>query len=179
MKRALCEQGGFMLRESIIKLAKENPELRQYLVPMLKTAMEFPTQGALDKYLKAHPDADKSKHKVVEKKQKTKTKTISHKEHTHDLGKLSPKDEDTTKIRVYKTDDEVADPYTVVVEGKDWTNSANPGFKPVLGLGEGGRGVSQWGGGKEGPHLGKKIKFEDLDKDTREHILKRLKESGS
>ena len=29
------------------------------------TAMEFPTQEALDKYLKDHPDADKSKHKVV------------------------------------------------------------------------------------------------------------------
>ena len=31
-------------------------------------AMEFPTQDALDKYLKEHPDADKSLHKVKETK---------------------------------------------------------------------------------------------------------------
>lgn len=29
------------------------------------TSMEFPTQDALDKYLKDHPDANRSKHKVV------------------------------------------------------------------------------------------------------------------
>ena len=28
-------------------------------------AMEFPTQDAMDKYLKEHPDADRSNHKVV------------------------------------------------------------------------------------------------------------------
>ena len=28
-------------------------------------AMDFPSQDAMDKYLKEHPDADKSKHKVV------------------------------------------------------------------------------------------------------------------
>lgn len=31
-------------------------------------AMEFPTQDAMDKYLKEHPEADKSNHKVVETK---------------------------------------------------------------------------------------------------------------
>ena len=30
--------------------------------------MEFPTQDAMDKYLKEHPDADKSNHRVVETK---------------------------------------------------------------------------------------------------------------
>lgn len=30
--------------------------------------MEFPTKDALDKYLKEHPDADKSKHSVKETK---------------------------------------------------------------------------------------------------------------
>jgi hypothetical protein len=34
-------------------------------------AMDFPTQDAYDKYLKEHPDADKSKHHVKETKQKT------------------------------------------------------------------------------------------------------------
>ena len=31
-------------------------------------SMEFPTQDALDKYLKDHPDADRSNHRVVETK---------------------------------------------------------------------------------------------------------------
>jgi len=31
--------------------------------------MEFPTRDAMDKYLKEHPDADRSKHKVVETKE--------------------------------------------------------------------------------------------------------------
>jgi hypothetical protein len=38
--------------------------------------MEFPTQDALDKYLKDHPDADRGKHRVV----KTKTKVPAKKE---------------------------------------------------------------------------------------------------
>ena len=33
-----------------------------------RRAMEFPTQDAMDKYLKEHPEADKSNHKVVETK---------------------------------------------------------------------------------------------------------------
>lgn len=32
--------------------------------------MEFPTQDALDKYLKDHPDADRSNHKVVKTEKK-------------------------------------------------------------------------------------------------------------
>jgi hypothetical protein len=31
-------------------------------------SMDFPTQDAMDKYMKEHPDADKSNHKVVETK---------------------------------------------------------------------------------------------------------------
>lgn len=33
-------------------------------------AMDFPTQDAMDKYLKEHPDADKSNHRVLEQKEK-------------------------------------------------------------------------------------------------------------
>ena len=40
-------------------------------------AMEFPTQDAMDKYLKEHPDADRSNHKVVETKKPEKKKTES------------------------------------------------------------------------------------------------------
>jgi hypothetical protein len=35
-------------------------------------AIEFPTQDAYDKYMKEHPDADRSKHKVEEKKEEPK-----------------------------------------------------------------------------------------------------------
>lgn len=53
-----------LLRTRIIRLAHERVELRSVLLPILKEAMEFPTEEALAKYLKEHPDADKSKHKV-------------------------------------------------------------------------------------------------------------------
>jgi predicted RNA-binding Zn-ribbon protein involved in translation (DUF1610 family) len=49
------------------------------------TAMEFPNQDAMDKYLKDHPDADRSRHKVV----KTKKEAPAKKEtfHTDKTGK--------------------------------------------------------------------------------------------
>ena len=52
------------LRSSVIRLASEHPELRKHLLPLLKVGMDFPTQEALDKYLKDHPGADKSNHSV-------------------------------------------------------------------------------------------------------------------
>ena len=53
-------------RQSLVRLAHANPDLRQHLIPLItsRVAMEFRTQDALDKYLEAHPKADKSKHKV-------------------------------------------------------------------------------------------------------------------
>jgi len=59
------------LRSRTIRLAYTNPAVRPYLVELLtsdlstdRVAMEFPTQEALDEYLKDHPNADKSKHNV-------------------------------------------------------------------------------------------------------------------
>lgn len=53
-------------RQSLVRLAHANPDLRAHLLPLItsRVAMEFRTQDALDKYLEAHPKADKSKHKV-------------------------------------------------------------------------------------------------------------------
>lgn len=52
-------------RDQVIKLAKENPDLRKYLVPLLqKTAMEFPTEDAWEKYKKEHPGAERRDHTV-------------------------------------------------------------------------------------------------------------------
>ena len=53
-----------MLLEKIIRLAHEVPETRIYLVPLIRWAKDFGTPEALEKYLKEHPDADKTKHKV-------------------------------------------------------------------------------------------------------------------
>ncbi len=57
------------LRTKVIKLAHQNPELRPALLPLLregmdKTATEFKSKEALEAYLKAHPKADRNKHKV-------------------------------------------------------------------------------------------------------------------
>lgn len=57
------------LRTKVIKLAHQNPELRPVLLPLLreaadKTATEFSSKEALEKYLKDHPKADRNKHKV-------------------------------------------------------------------------------------------------------------------
>jgi hypothetical protein len=54
------------LRSHLIRLAHSRPDLRATILPLMthKIAMEFTTQKALDKYLKDHPKADKSKHKV-------------------------------------------------------------------------------------------------------------------
>jgi len=160
------------LRNAIAKLAKENPELRKDLLPILrKTAMEFDTPEALKKYLKEHPGADKTRHKVVEQKGKGRKpeKQLSKAEHTHKLP-------GGTKVRVYDNGGDSLDRYTVVMDDKDWDTSVNPGMKAMLGLSEGGRGVSQFSEGKEGPHLGKAIKFDDLDADTKKHITRRIEE---
>lgn len=63
------------IRSGIIRLAHARPDLRPHLLPLLtKEAKEFPTQKALDTYLKKHPKADKSKHKVQETKGDSKKK---------------------------------------------------------------------------------------------------------
>lgn len=60
------ERGFLMstLRSNLIRLASANPELRPHLLPLLKEGMEHASPEALQKYLKDHPGADKSKHSV-------------------------------------------------------------------------------------------------------------------
>lgn len=54
------------LRAAVIKLAYANPSLRGELLPLLtKQAMEFPSEGALKKYLENHPGADRRNHSVA------------------------------------------------------------------------------------------------------------------
>jgi hypothetical protein len=59
-----------VLRNRLIRLAHARPDLRSDILPLVtgRVAMEFRTQEAMDAYLKAHPKADKSKHKVKDTK---------------------------------------------------------------------------------------------------------------
>ncbi len=80
------------------------------------------------------------------------------------------------KVRVYDNGGKTIDRYTVVIDDSAW--EANPGMMPMLGLSEGGRGFSQFSDGREGPHLGKGVNFDDLDDATKKHIIFRLTEEG-
>lgn len=78
------------------------------------------------------------------------------------------------QVRVYDNGGATLDRYTVVIDGEDWDHDAGPGLKSMLGLNAGGRGISQFTDGQEGPHLGKRIEFSELDEETQEHIIARL-----
>ena len=165
------------------KVAREMLAFARELV-----GLEFDTKKEMDDYKREHDVRRDTKMEVKPeaKKEPAKSPKINPKhiavpksEHTHSFGKLSKDDEDDTKVRVYDDGKEGSDRYTVVVEGKDWDSSVNKGHKPMLGCGEGGVGVSQWSEGVEGKHLGKLVKWESLSEDTRKHIERRMKESGS
>ena len=54
------------VRPSLIRLASSLPQSSGEGRTLLRFALDFPTQEALDKYLDEHPHADKAKHRVVE-----------------------------------------------------------------------------------------------------------------
>lgn len=54
------------LYRTTVRLAHEDMSMRPFLLDILRTAKEFPSQKALQTYLKEHPKADKSKHTVEE-----------------------------------------------------------------------------------------------------------------
>lgn len=55
------------LLNRVIKLAHDEPTLRPVLVPLIRQAMNFDTQNAMDKYLKEHPGADRANHRVMKR----------------------------------------------------------------------------------------------------------------
>lgn len=65
------------IRDEIIRVARNNPETRRHLVPLIreassdKEAMIFDTDKELRRYLQQHPNADKSKHHVKKKQDST------------------------------------------------------------------------------------------------------------
>jgi hypothetical protein len=79
-----------------------------------------------------------------------------------------------TSVRVYDLGGATVDRYTVVMVGKEWDESARKGYKMMLGMGPGGRGVSEWGEVQEGKHLGRRVRWDDLPEETRRHIERRV-----
>lgn len=78
--------------KKIIKKAYFNPHLRSELLPIIKLAMEFPTEEALKQYLKDHPSADPKNHSVS-KSQGMKPSMKESKEGVHlSLGNIEPKE---------------------------------------------------------------------------------------
>jgi len=55
---------GYPMLKKLVKKAYYNPHLRSELLPIIKMAMEFPSEEALKEYLKDHPGADPKKHSV-------------------------------------------------------------------------------------------------------------------
>jgi len=76
------------------------------------------------------------------------------------------------KLRVWHdTSGEVVDCYTVVI--LSWPTTK--GCYTMLGMDSaGGKYFSQFGEGIEGDHLGKLVRWDDLDDRTRQHIAARL-----
>ena len=75
------------LRSKVIRLASLSDELRPHLLKVLKTAEVFPTEKALQTYLKDHPNADRSNHSVDTKSEKPSLKKIPENATIKDLPK--------------------------------------------------------------------------------------------
>ena len=84
---------------------------------------------------------------------------------------------DGTNVRIYDTGaGKEADRYTAVLDSPEWNESTNPGMKEMLGFSGDPthpQGFSQFGEGKEGSHLGKRIPFSSLPKDLQDHVVQR------
>ena len=52
------------LRGKLIRLAHENPELREHLLPIIKEAMDFPSEDAWKAYKEKHPGAERADHNI-------------------------------------------------------------------------------------------------------------------
>jgi len=106
-------------RSKLIRVAYANPALRPALLPLLKTAEVFTTEDALHKYLKEHPHADKSKHKVQETKEKSKGDEGKSKDEEKSKGDDLAKIPDGAKIEDLppKAREEISD-YKISVVGE-------------------------------------------------------------
>jgi hypothetical protein len=73
-------------------------------------------------------------------------------------------------------EDSGLDRFTVVLDPKEGWDLERGGSHQMIGFADGGRGISQFTSGKVGKHLGKKIKWNELSKESQSHIIGRLKD---
>lgn len=84
---------------------------------------------------------------------------------------------DGVDVTVYDNGGKTADQYSVVFHGPEF-DEVEPGYKQMLNMSDNPthpQGVSMWGSGEEGEHLGKRIKFSDLPPKVQQHVKDRLK----
>lgn len=91
--------------------------------------------------------------------------------------RFSHRTPDGTYITVYLSSANVADCWTAVLNSEAWEESVNPGMKAMIGMSDNPtnpQGFSQFGEGREGPHLGKKMPWLKVPENIRNHILSRI-----
>jgi len=85
------------LRKSLIRLAGEKPELRKYLIPLLrKEAMEFDSKEEMEEYRRTHKVKPDTKLKVVNKEEEEAAAETEKKSPIHDRKKLKDTASDIT-----------------------------------------------------------------------------------
>ena len=81
---------------------------------------------------------------------------------------------DGTYITVYRSREPVLDCWTAALKSPDWDASVNPGKTSMLGMSETASDFSQFTEGVEGPHLGKKVPWNEVPSVIQQHILNRI-----
>jgi hypothetical protein len=81
---------------------------------------------------------------------------------------------DGTYITVYRSKEPVLDCWTAVLKSPEWDSSVNRGMRAMLGMSETATSFSQFSDGVEGPHLGRKIPWNDVPSVIKKHILSRI-----
>jgi hypothetical protein len=83
------------------------------------------------------------------------------------------------EVTVYDNEGRSLDCYTVVIQDKEWREPGSK-YKPCLGLngcpGHPQMGISMFSECLEGPHLGKRIAFDELPEEVQRHVRARLTE---
>ena len=81
---------------------------------------------------------------------------------------------DGTYITVYRSREPVFDCWTAVLKSPEWNSSVSPGKQAMLGMSETASGFSQFTEGTEGPHMGKKVLWNEIPVVIQKHILSRI-----
>jgi hypothetical protein len=81
---------------------------------------------------------------------------------------------DGTYITVYRSREPVLDCWTATLNSPEWDSSVNRGKTAMLGMSETASGYSEFTEGDEGPHLGKKVPWNEVPDIIKRHIMSRI-----